>query len=171
MSVVVSTLFCVMHFPHNGSIVTIDYLSFDNHHPNPTLAHVPPLYIPSIRVYCVASYSQCLFAFGKEPLQSCLTSRDKVLVIDHVLYPSGARDPLLPPIGLSDLEFPIKSSLTICETLSLGICESSNPYLHDFLDVELPSNKAILKAMILDGGHGKTCVTNCSFFTNQRFAG
>jgi hypothetical protein len=34
MNVVVSTLFCVMHFPHNGSIVTIDQLSSDNHHPS-----------------------------------------------------------------------------------------------------------------------------------------
>jgi hypothetical protein len=34
MNVVVSTLFHVMHFPHNGSIVTIDQLSSDNHHPS-----------------------------------------------------------------------------------------------------------------------------------------
>ena len=34
MNVVVSTLFRVMHFPHNGSIVTIDKLSYDNHHPS-----------------------------------------------------------------------------------------------------------------------------------------
>jgi hypothetical protein len=37
MNVVVSTLFWVMHFPHNGSIVTIDQLASDNHHPNSTL--------------------------------------------------------------------------------------------------------------------------------------
>jgi hypothetical protein len=37
MNVVVSTLFQVMHFPHNGSIVTIDQLVSDNHHPNLTL--------------------------------------------------------------------------------------------------------------------------------------
>jgi hypothetical protein len=36
MNVVVSTLFRVMHFPHNGSIVTIDQLASDNHHPNST---------------------------------------------------------------------------------------------------------------------------------------
>jgi hypothetical protein len=34
MNVVVSTFFWVMHFPHNGSIVTIDHLASDNHHPN-----------------------------------------------------------------------------------------------------------------------------------------
>jgi hypothetical protein len=37
MNVVVSTLFRVMHFPHNGSIVTIDQLASDNQHPNSTL--------------------------------------------------------------------------------------------------------------------------------------
>jgi hypothetical protein len=37
MKDVVSTLFRVMHFHHNGSIVTIDQLAYDNHHPNSTL--------------------------------------------------------------------------------------------------------------------------------------
>ena len=40
MNVVVSTLFRVMHFPHNGSIFTIDQLAFDNHHPNSALVQV-----------------------------------------------------------------------------------------------------------------------------------
>jgi hypothetical protein len=48
MNVVVSTLFRVMHFPHNGSIVTIDQLTYDNHHPNSTvLVQVAPLYVPT----------------------------------------------------------------------------------------------------------------------------
>jgi hypothetical protein len=37
MDVVVSMLFRVMHFPHNGRIITIDQLSFDKHHPNSNL--------------------------------------------------------------------------------------------------------------------------------------
>jgi hypothetical protein len=37
MNVVVSTLFRVMHFPHNRRIVTTDQLAYDNHHPNSTL--------------------------------------------------------------------------------------------------------------------------------------
>jgi hypothetical protein len=37
MNVVVSTLFRVMHFPHNGSIVTMDQVESDNHHPNSAL--------------------------------------------------------------------------------------------------------------------------------------
>ena len=38
MKVVVSTLFRVMHFPHDGKIVTIDYLSFvtPNHRITPS---------------------------------------------------------------------------------------------------------------------------------------
>jgi hypothetical protein len=47
MNFVVSTLFCVMHFPHNRSIITIDKLSSDNHHHMFTLAHVSPLIISS----------------------------------------------------------------------------------------------------------------------------
>jgi hypothetical protein len=39
-----------MHFPHNGSIVTIDQLEYDNHHPNSAFVQDAPLYVPSIRV-------------------------------------------------------------------------------------------------------------------------
>jgi hypothetical protein len=34
MKDVVSTIFHVMHFHHNGSIFTIDHISYDNHHPS-----------------------------------------------------------------------------------------------------------------------------------------
>ena len=53
MKAVVSTLFRVMHFPHDGKIVTIDQLSFitPNHHMTPsnqTALNVPHvLVIPS----------------------------------------------------------------------------------------------------------------------------
>ena len=50
MNVVVSTLFQVMHFHHNGSIVTIDQLASDNHHHNSTLVQATPLYVPSVHV-------------------------------------------------------------------------------------------------------------------------
>jgi hypothetical protein len=66
MHVVVSTLFWVMHFPHNGSIVSIDQLESNNHHPNSTLVQDAPLYVPSICVDStlpwinyVASYPRC----------------------------------------------------------------------------------------------------------------
>jgi len=37
MNVVVSSLFRVMCFPHNGNIFTIDHLASSNHHPNSNL--------------------------------------------------------------------------------------------------------------------------------------
>jgi hypothetical protein len=37
MNVVVSTLFHLMHFPHNGSIITIEQISSDNIHPGSNL--------------------------------------------------------------------------------------------------------------------------------------
>jgi hypothetical protein len=66
MNVVVSMLFQVMHFPHNGRTVTIDQLASDNHHPNSTLVQDAPLYVPNVRVDStppwvnyVASYPRC----------------------------------------------------------------------------------------------------------------
>jgi hypothetical protein len=50
MNDVVYTLFRVMHFPHNGSIFTIDQLTSDNHHHNSVLVQAAPLYVPSVRV-------------------------------------------------------------------------------------------------------------------------
>jgi hypothetical protein len=50
MKVVVSTLFRVMHFPYNGSIVTIDQPTSDNQYPNSMLVQASPLYVPSVRV-------------------------------------------------------------------------------------------------------------------------
>jgi hypothetical protein len=49
MNILVSMLFRVMNFLHDGSIVTINQLSSDNH-PNSTLVQVAPLYVLSIRV-------------------------------------------------------------------------------------------------------------------------
>lgn len=34
MNAMVSSLFRVMCFPYNGNIVTIDQITYDNHHPN-----------------------------------------------------------------------------------------------------------------------------------------
>jgi hypothetical protein len=50
MNVVVSMLLWVMHFPHNGTIVTIDQLASDNHQPNSMLVQDVPLYVPSVCV-------------------------------------------------------------------------------------------------------------------------
>jgi hypothetical protein len=53
----------------------------------------------------VASYPRCSITSWKEPLQSCLPSIDKVLATDHMVYPMGAWEPLLSPLGLSDFGF------------------------------------------------------------------
>jgi hypothetical protein len=75
MNVVVYTLFQVMYFPHNGSIVTIDQLTSDNHHPNSVFVQTTPLYVPSVHVDStlpwvnyVASYPWSSIASKKEPV-------------------------------------------------------------------------------------------------------
>jgi hypothetical protein len=75
MNVVVYTLFRVMYFPHNGSIVTIDQLASDNQHPNSVLVQTTPLYVPSVYVDStppwvnyVASYPWSSIASKKEPV-------------------------------------------------------------------------------------------------------
>jgi hypothetical protein len=173
-----------MHFPHNGSIVTINQLASDNHHPNSVLVQDAPLYVPSVRVDStppqvnyVASYPQCSIASEKELVQSCFPSRDLVSTIDPVFYPMGAWEPLLPPLGLSDLESPFESDLTVCRSSSPRACDSSlidsaspgqNLHHHmeygqftspfgtvnpprscDFSDFEFPSDEAILEAMTM----------------------
>jgi hypothetical protein len=181
MNVVVSTLFWVMHFPHNGSIVTIDQLASDNHHPNSTLFQTTPLYVSSVRVDStppqvnyVASYPQCSIAYEQEPVKSCWPSRDLESTIDPLVYPMGAWEPLLPPLGPSGLEYLSESNLVVSRSSSPRDCVSSlidsaspgqnlhlhmeygqftspvgtvDPRLRDFSNFELPSDEAILEAM------------------------
>jgi hypothetical protein len=128
MNVLVFMLFRVIHFPHNESIVIIDQLAYDNHHPNSTLAQVSPLYVPSFQV-------------------ESSPSRDKVLIIDRVLYSMGGCDPFISPFGQINIVFPLEYDITICNTSSPGIFVSTSL---NFLDVELPLDEAILEAMIMD---------------------
>jgi hypothetical protein len=72
MNVVVSMLFRVMHFHHNGSILTIDQLEYDNCHPNSVLFQATPLYVPIVcvestppQVNYVASYPRCSISLEK----------------------------------------------------------------------------------------------------------
>jgi hypothetical protein len=48
MRAVVSTIFCVLHFPHQGKVVTVDQLAFfnyDSHTSNvPFISKTPPSY-------------------------------------------------------------------------------------------------------------------------------
>jgi hypothetical protein len=132
MNVMVSTLFRVMHFPHNGSIVTIDQLAYDNHHSNLVLVQDAPLYVPSVRVDStptwvnyMASYPRCSISSEQEPVQSCFPSRDLESTIDPLVHPMGAWEPLLPPLGPSGLECPSESDLVVCRSSSPCACDSS----------------------------------------------
>ena len=132
MNVLVSTLFRVMNFPHNGSIVTIDQLESNNHHPNSALFQTSPLYVPSIHVDStppwvnyVAYYPRCSIASEKEPVKSCLPSRDLVSTIDPLVYLVGAWEPLLPPFDPSNLVSPSESDLIVCRSSSPRACDSS----------------------------------------------
>jgi hypothetical protein len=107
-------------------------------------------------------------------VQSCFPSQDLESTIDPLVYPMGAWEPLIPPPGPSRLWYPSESDLVVCRSLSPRDHDSSlinstspgqnlhhhmkygqftspfgtvDPCLHDFLDFELPSDKAILEAM------------------------
>jgi hypothetical protein len=87
----------------------------------------------------MASYPRCSIASEEGYLQSCLPFRYKVLVIDHVVYSMGKWEPFIPLIDPSNLALSLESDITICVFLSPG-----------FMDVEFPSDKAILEAMTMD---------------------
>jgi hypothetical protein len=132
MNIVVSMLFRVMHFPHNGSIVTIDQLAYDNHHPNSTLVQATPLYVPTVRIDSippqinyVAFHPQCSIAYEKEHVKSCFHSRYMVSRIDHFCYLMEAWEPFLPPLGPSGLESPFESDLIVCRSSSPCSCDST----------------------------------------------
>jgi hypothetical protein len=124
----------------------------------------------------VASYPRCSIASEQEHVKSCLPSRDLVLTIDPLVYPVGAWESLLPPLGPSNLESPSDSNLVVCRSSSPHACDSSlidstslsqslhhhmeygqftspfgtvDPLLHDFSNFELPSDEAILEGMTM----------------------
>jgi hypothetical protein len=110
-----------------------------------------------------------------ELVHSCFPSQELVSTIDPLVYPMVAWEPLLPPLGPSDINFPFESKLVVCRSSSLCSYDSSlidsigsrqnlhrhmecghfgspfgnvnPPHLHDLLDIELPSDEAILEAM------------------------
>jgi hypothetical protein len=107
-------------------------------------------------------------------MKSCFPSRYLELAIDPLVYPMGAWEPLLPPLGPSRLEYPSESDLIFCRSSSPHACDSLlidsaspsqnlhrhmeygqftlpfgnvDPRLRDFSYFELPSDEAILEAM------------------------
>ena len=97
-----STLFCVMYFNHGEEIVTIDQLDFLDPSPDPTRDQVFPLLIPSVsidttppQVSYVASCPLRSIATEKQPLFSCLPSRDLVPAVERVSHPIQTVEPSL----------------------------------------------------------------------------
>ena len=89
MQAVVSTFFRVMYFNHGEEIVTIDQLDFLDPSPDLTRDQVFPLLIPSVstdttppRVSYVASCPLRSIAIEKQPMFSCLPSRELVPVVE-----------------------------------------------------------------------------------------
>jgi hypothetical protein len=123
----------------------------------------------------VESYPRCSIVHENELFHSCFPSQDLVSTIDPLVYPMGEWEPLLPPFGLSDLEFPFEFDLIVCRSPIPRAFDSSplesyspgqNLHLHmeyghfsstfgtvdpprsrDFSYFELPSDETILESM------------------------
>ena len=103
MNSIMSTLFRVIHFPHDENIVTIDQLSFTNN--CTTFAHPISLSVPKIQAvspppqaYYVATCPIKSIANDNGPLLSCSPSMDLVPTTDLVTPMMGALEPSLPPV-------------------------------------------------------------------------
>jgi hypothetical protein len=127
MKVIVSTLFCVISFPHNGRIVTIDQLSFVGPDliTNPTTSlngSYMQTVSPPPQVNYVALFPMPLVVNEDEPLIISPVSYDFDLVVDMVISSIGLLEPdLLTPIAALDMCY--------------------------FQSVFLPSSEGILEAM------------------------
>jgi hypothetical protein len=105
-------LFLVMHFPHNRSIVNINNIASDNHHPNLNFSQTTSLCIRSIRVestlpwvHYVASYPWDSIVSEKMSLNSRFPSQYKDLEIDQVIYLMGNGFPCFPLLAQETLIF------------------------------------------------------------------
>ena len=134
MHVVVSTFFRVMYFNHGEEIVTINQLDFLDPYLDPTRDQVFPLLIPSVsidtnlpQVRYVPSCPLRSISTKKQPLFSCLPSRDLVPVVDQVSHPIQIVEPSLH----SPLYQPFES---------LNMCPIS--------DDLLPSDEVFLESLI-----------------------
>ena len=138
MKAVVSTLFHVMSFPHNGNIVTVDQLSFssfDSTTNNPTSLNVPNSKVVSTppRVNYVATSPMFSITNESVPLIVCSSSFDLDPVID-----------MENSMGLFERNVPIHfESLDMC-----SFQRTILPYDEDLLE-------AMIKVCPL------TCVSSC----------
>ena len=109
MKVVVFTLFRVMLFPHNGSIVTIDQLSFVSPIHSMTANHLSSLNVPCVQVFAppqhvkyVALFPMHSISNQKDPLFPCSPSLDFSRTIDKVTPSLWALEPDLPLVSASE---------------------------------------------------------------------
>ena len=108
MKAVVSTLFHVISFPHNGNIVTVDQLSFtslDSTTHNPTSLNVPFAEVVSTPPWVNYVVTSPMFSLTdvSEPLTVCSTSFDSNPVIDMVSSMGEFEGDVLIPIESLDM--------------------------------------------------------------------
>jgi hypothetical protein len=142
MKVVMSILFRVMHFPHNGNIMTIDQVSFVS--PDLTVDHPTSRNLPYMKVISLSPHVNYVVlcpmpstANEKDPLIECSTSLDSDLVVDMV-SPS-----------MWDLEHDLSPVTTI---ESLGI--------HSFQSIALPFDEDLLEATVKTHEHSSLFVSS-----------
>jgi hypothetical protein len=93
MKAIVSTLFCVISFPHNGRIVTVDQLSFIDHH---WIASLNGSYMQTVSPPLQVNY------VALSPMAS--TYDDLDLVVDMVISSIGLLEPdLFTPVATLDM--------------------------------------------------------------------
>jgi hypothetical protein len=94
MKAIVSTIFCVIYFPHDGRIVTIGQLSFIG--PHLTIISMTSLnssYMPPPQVNYVALSPMPLADGEDQPLTVSSISYDLDLVVDMVISLIGLLEP------------------------------------------------------------------------------
>jgi hypothetical protein len=99
----VSTLFLVIHFPHNGNIVTIDQISFVSI--DMTTDHLNSMNVLDMKVISLPPHVNYVVSCPmpsttneKEPLTICSTYLDSYLVVDMVNPSMGVLEHDLSPV-------------------------------------------------------------------------
>jgi hypothetical protein len=141
MKVVVSTLFQVTHFPHNGNIVTIEHLSFVS--PDLNVNHLTSLNVPYMKViYLLAQVNYVVSC----PMSSTTNEKEPVIVFSTSLDSYLVVDMVNPSMG--SLEHDI-SPVTPIESLDI----------HSFQSIFLPSNEDLLESMVKVHEHSSLYVS------------
>jgi hypothetical protein len=104
MKIVVSTLFQVMHFPHDGSIVTIDQLSFLSLDRCMTADHSTSLNVPYIKV---VSPSLQVNYVALSPMNSISNENEALIVCSYSLDLVSTIDMITPLIGKLEHDLPL----------------------------------------------------------------